>query len=304
MTDRVRTAERLGILLAAGGACSYGFTVVIGRDLADAGFGPETALGVRFAGSGLLLALVLLARRKSIVPSQREVLVGLGLGVIYAVEATLFFSALERMTAGATSLVFYVYPTMVLLLEWARGRDRPHVATIVALVLSTGGTFVIVAAGNDVSVTAAGVVFALAAAVSFSVYLVTGRNIVRDTDPMVLACWVALGAGACNLARGALTGTLASIGGRAPEFLVYGGSTALAFTLMFAALPRAGASRVAVVMTLEAVASVVLAALFLSEHLSFVQILGGAAVLAGAAVIALAEPEDVTAEAIAPAAEP
>jgi drug/metabolite transporter (DMT)-like permease len=86
------------------------------------------------------------------------------------------------------------------------------------------------------------------------------------------------------------------------EITFYGAATALAFTMMFAALPRVGAARVAVVMTLEAVASVVLAAIFLGERLTFVQMLGGAAVLGAAVVIALGQTEIATAEAGAPAA--
>jgi drug/metabolite transporter (DMT)-like permease len=304
VTDHARRTERVGVLLAASGAISYGFTVVIGRDLAGAGFGPAMALGVRFTVGGLLLAIALKVRRVAIIPSRREVSIGLLLGAVYAVESTLFYSALQRMTAGATSLVFYVYPTLVLVFEWLRGHDRPKRVTVIALLLSTSGTAVVVAAGNDVSVTAGGAVFALAAAVSFALYLVTGRTIGSRTDPMVLACWVAIGAGACNLARAAATGALTGVSDRSAEFLVYGATTALAFTLMFAALPRVGAARVAVVMTLEAVASVVLAAAFLSERLTFVQILGGTAVLTAATLIALAEPEVVKVEATAPGAGP
>jgi drug/metabolite transporter (DMT)-like permease len=304
VTERRHTAERVGVLLAACGAVSYGFTVVIGRDLAGAGFGPATALGVRFSVGGLLLALIVRIRGIRLLPSRRQVGVGLLLGVVYAIEASLFYSALERMSAGATSLVFYVYPVIVTMLEWFRGRDRPHRATLVALTLSTVGTAVVVAAGSEVSVTAGGVAFALCAAVSFAVYLVTGRNLGGKTDPMVMACWVAIGAGLSNLTKGAIAGELTDVSSRSLEIVVYGATTALAFTMMFAALPRVGASRVAVVMTLEAVASVVLAAIFLDERLTFVQVLGGAAVLAAAVVIALAQADVATAEASAPGAGP
>ena len=121
---------------------------------------------------------------------------------------------------------------------------------------------------------------------------------------MVMACWVAIGAGLCNLAKGAIAGELTDVSSRSLEIVFYGTATALAFTMMFAALPRVGAARVAVVMTLEAVASVVLAAIFLDERLTFVQVLGGAAVLAAAIVIALSQAEVATAEAAAPGAGP
>ena len=91
---------------------------------------------------------------------------------------------------------------------------------------------VVVAAGSDVSVSAGGVVFALCAAVSFAIYLVTGRNIGSKSDPMVMACWVAVGAGLANLAKGAATGDLVDVSGRSVEVVLYGAATALAFTMM------------------------------------------------------------------------
>jgi drug/metabolite transporter (DMT)-like permease len=78
--------------------------------------------------------------------------------------------------------------------------------------------------------------------------------------------------------------------GRLLEIVLYGAATALAFTLTFAAMNRIGAARVAVVMTLEAVASVVMAAVFLGESLNAVQVVGGVAVVGGAVVIARSQP--------------
>jgi threonine/homoserine efflux transporter RhtA len=70
-----------------------------------------------------------------------------------------------------------------------------------------------------------------------------------------------------------------------------GFATATAFTLFFVAVGRIGASRTSVVMTLEAAFAVVLAALFLNESLRWLELVGGAAVLAGAAVAGLVIPD-------------
>jgi drug/metabolite transporter (DMT)-like permease len=215
------------------------------------------------------------------------VLIGLALGVAYAVEATLFFSALERGTAAAATLVFYVYPAMVTVAELVRGQERPHRATFVALGLSTCGTAIVVVGGGRVSVTPAGVVFALAAAATFSTYLLVGRDYGETVDPMVVACWVSIGAALSNLVRGAVTRQLVDPSNRLDEIALYGLASAIAFTLTFAAMKRIGAARVAVVMTMEAVSAVVMAALFLGESVTVTQAFGGAAVLAAAVVIAL-----------------
>ena len=181
--------DRVGVILAAVGALSYGVTVIVGEDLADAGVGSATALGVRFLIGGTMLAVILVVRRVSLIGSRRHVLVGLGLGVLYAIEATLFFAALERGTAAAAALVFYVYPAVVTMIELARGNEHPRRSIFIALGLSLGGTAVVVAAGGDVAVTPVGVAFALSAATVFSLYLLIGREVSRGVDPMLVACW-------------------------------------------------------------------------------------------------------------------
>jgi drug/metabolite transporter (DMT)-like permease len=70
----------------------------------------------------------------------------------------------------------------------------------------------------------------------------------------------------------------------------------VAFSLTFAALSRIGASQTAVVMTLEAVSTVVLAALVLGESVSVGQACGGLAVIGAAAVIAWARATESTAD--------
>jgi EamA-like transporter family protein len=68
--------------------------------------------------------------------------------------------------------------------------------------------------------------------------------------------------------------------------LGYGLLTAAAFTLTFAALARLGARHASVLMTLEALCTVALAAVLLGEAPSAGQALGGACVLAATVLVA------------------
>ncbi|HMC51642.1 MAG TPA: DMT family transporter, partial [Acidimicrobiales bacterium] len=125
------------------------------------------------------------------------------------------------------------------------------------------------------------------------------------TDPLTTAAWVAGGAALSLLGRGLLTGELRSPSGHLPGLVAYGLETAVAFALMFLALARIGASRTSVVMTLEALFAVVLGAAVLGETLTAGQVVGGAAILAATAVIALTrvglgEPPGARAEAALP----
>jgi drug/metabolite transporter (DMT)-like permease len=194
--------------------------------------------------------------------------------------------SLGHGSAAACILLFYAYPAIVTIVEFIRGRERLTASTVTALALSVIGAAVVAAIGRDVSISVAGVVLAFAAATAYALYLVVGRDVRRGTDAMTTACWVAVGAAGSSLLRGVVGGTLEVPSGHLLQIIAYGAVTAAAFVLTFAALSRIGASQTAVVMTLEAASTVVLAAIFLGEEISFAQATGGLAILAAAAVIA------------------
>jgi drug/metabolite transporter (DMT)-like permease len=283
-----------GTVLAALGAVAYGVTVVVGRGLAERGVPPATALGFRFATAGVILGALLRLRGVRLIDGRSELIRVLLLGAIgYTTESTFFYFALQRGTAAAVSLLFYVYPAIVCLIEIARGRERPERSTLVALFLAVAGTGVVVTTGSRVSIAPAGIAFALSSATVFSVYVLVSREIVRRADAMRAAAWVAVGASASSFARGALSGELRSPAGHVPQLVLYGAATAAAFALIFAALDRIGAAPTAVVMTLEAVTAVILGALVLHERIHPAQVAGGIAILSAAATIGRRRADDV-----------
>ena len=263
-----------------------------GRSLAKAHLGAPTALGTRFAVAALGALTVLALRRAPLVPARGERAAVFLLGAIgYTAESTLFFMGLERGTAAAVALLFYVYPAIVTVIEIVAGWMPMSGRTVAAVGLSLTGTALVVGYGSHVAISAVGVACALGAAATFAAYALVSTRVVRVTDPLTTAAWVAGGAALSLLGRGLVTGELHSPAGHVPALLAYGLETAVAFALMFVALARLGASRTAVVMTLEAFFAVVLGAALLGERLAVGQVVGGAAILAATAVIALARAE-------------
>ena len=276
-----------GVALAAVGAVAYGIATVIGRALAVAGVDSASALGIRFSVAAIILAVLIWLRGASLRPGAGEWLPIVLLGAVgYTLESTLFYLSLGHGTAAACILLFYAYPAIVTVIELVSGREQITKPASAALVLSVVGTASVVAVGRDVSISATGVFLALAAATAYGVYLVVGRNVRKRTDSMTAACWVAAGAAVASLMRGAVGGTLHIPSGHLVQIVAYGAVTAAAFGLTFAALGRIGASHTAVVMTLEAASTVVLAGLVLGEGISPAQAFGGAAILAAAGIIA------------------
>src|SRR3954466_9679738 len=178
VSDRSARTYLVGTAFAGAGAFSYGVTVVLGRSLAKDGLGAPTVLGARFSTAALLLFVVVAPSRRPLLPVPGERVAAVCLGIAYAIESTFFFMALERGTAAAVAMLFYSYPVIVTLLEMAAGRGRPSLAVTAALMCSAGGAALVAVAGADVSISGTGILFALASACSFAVYLLAGDHAV------------------------------------------------------------------------------------------------------------------------------
>lgn len=277
-----------GVLAACGSATAFGVTIVTQRRLATNGLSVATTLGLRFAVAATLLLAFLAIRRAPLLPLPGErrwaLLLG-GLG--YAGEAALFYLALQRGSAGAVSLLFYSYPAIVTVLEVVLRLRPPRALTFGVVFLSTAGATLIVVTGDKVSITPAGVAFALGAAASIACYLLLSQRLLRASPPTVVGAHVALGAAVCILAAGALSGALDASRDDVPLLLLNGAATAVAFALLYAALANLAAGAAAVIMTLEAFVTVALGALLLDERIKPLQLAGGFVVVAAAVVVAL-----------------
>jgi drug/metabolite transporter (DMT)-like permease len=291
----VRPGSRHDLTFGAAAAFSFGCTILFSRYVARDGLAPSVALGVRFGVAGLLLLGMLVVTRRPLLPPPGERVRAIGLGMfVYAVESTFFYMGLERGTAAAVALIFYAYPAVIAIVEVALGATRWNRRTALALTLAVSGSATVAVGGGRVAISATGVFCVCGAIVLFSAYALASDRLLVRTDSLTSATWTALGASAGVLGFGAVRGRLEMPTGHALAALCANGvATASAFTLFFVALGRMGATRTAIVMALEAVFGVVLAAIFLSESVRPIVAVGGAAVLTGAMVAALAAPRAV-----------
>ena len=292
---RVRAARpAAGVLAAVGSAAAFGITIVVQRSLAKSGLPVTAALGVRFGVAGLALLAFLAVRRAALLPAPGERVRALLLGCVgYAGEAALFYLALERGSAAAVSLLFYAYPAIVTLLEVVLRLRPAKLVAFVVVVLSTLGVVLVVVTGDRVSISPAGVGFALAAATSFSVYMLASQRVVRKSPPAVVGAYTAIGASLALLTVGLFVGEVTVPAGDLPLLVLNGVATAVAFALLYSALAQLAAGAAAVVMTLEAFVAVALAAIVLGERIRPLQLVGGVVIVAAAVIVAIGSKADV-----------
>lgn len=284
----------MGVLLCLVSAACFGAMAVFGKLAYAEGVSPEALLLLRFGLASALLGGLQLVRRRSAPRLPREglrrlVLTALALGAVgYALQATLYFAALERLDAPVVGLVFYTYPVLVALVAALLGRERLTRRRGAALAVASAGTALVLLGAGDVALDALGVVLALGTAVAYTGYILVSDSVVHRVPPVALAALVMTGAAGALALRAALTGgvdlglTAAGWGWTACIAVV---STVVAMLAFFAGLARTGPSAASILSAFEPVVTTALAAVVLGELLRPAQLAGALVVLSSVAVL-------------------
>jgi drug/metabolite transporter (DMT)-like permease len=278
----------LGILLVAASAASFGTLAIFARLAYDTGADPIAVLFLRFTVAAALMAGLMVVRRESW-PRGRTLgaLVLLG-GVGYVGQSMAFFTALTMAPAALVSLLLYLFPAIVVLLSVAFLGERLTRAKRLALALALAGSALTVGAASGGR--PLGIVLGLAAAVTYSVYIVIGSRVTPRAGA-IPSSTVIIGAAAVTyglltlVARPAfptgLQGALA-VGGLAVV------ATVVAIVTFFAGMSRIGPADTSTVSTLEPAVTVALAAVVLGEPVLPPQLAGGALILTAVVLLARA----------------
>jgi drug/metabolite transporter (DMT)-like permease len=294
----------VGPVLCLFSAACFGAMAVFGKLAYQAGVTPGALLLLRFTLAAALLGVLLLLRpglRAAPAASRSRssgagvtgplVLTGLGLGAAgFATQATLYFSALERINASLVVLVLYTYPLLVTVAAALLGRECLTSTRAAALVLASCGTLLVLLGAGGTTFDAVGVALAFGSAVTYTGYILVADTVVHRLPPVVLAALVMAGAALTLAGRAVLTGGV-DLDFGAAGWLWIGCitviSTVLAMLAFFTGLRKTGPSTVAILSTFEPVVTTALAALTLQEFLTPVQLAGALVVLSSAALVQL-----------------
>lgn len=234
---------------------------------------------LRFVIAAALMTCFMLATRRRW-PRGRNLLLLLGMGgVLYVGQSMSFFSALNHASAGLVALLLYLYPFLVTLLGALFLRQPLGVGRVVAVLAALFGTALTL--GGGLAGEAVGVMLGVAAALIYSVYILVGGRVLTQEDPLAAATVVMIGAAAVfsALAIWQQPAFPASASAWTAVVAIAVVCTVVAMLGFFIGIRNLGAADAATLSTLEPVVTIALAALFLREPFSQLQIVGGAIIL-------------------------
>jgi drug/metabolite transporter (DMT)-like permease len=276
-------ASRVATLLLVSVTAVWGSTFFLIRDLVEH-VPSADFLTVRFAIAAVLMAVVF--RRQTLALTRREVLIGVGLGVLYGLAQLLQTVGLEHTSASVSGFVTGTYVVLTPVFGAVLLRDRIGRTTWAAVLLATAGLAVLSLRGLSVGY---GEAVTLASAGLYALHIVglgrystaasaTGLATVQAFVITVVTFVAALPDGI----------TVPSSGGQWTSLLymaLVAGAVALwAQTWAQSHLP---ATRAAIVMTMEPVFAAFFAVLFGGESLTGRMLVGGALVLTAMYVVEL-----------------
>jgi len=293
-----RPHRRLGYLMAAGAAVLWGVNGTVSKVILSSGVSSLRLTEVRCAGAFIGLAAILAIRapeRMRVAWRELPFLALFGIGGLAFVQ-WFYFLAIHRVPIGIALLVQYLATLLVAL--WARFVYHEPVRRRIwlALALALGGLALIVDIGTGGGISGAGLVFSLAAAATYMLYLLLAERAVGVRGAVALLFW---GFGFATLffsllapwwsfpghRVGADVSLLGHLSARhlpvwvLITWLVCLG-TIIPFFLLVSALRQLPATRVAIIAMLEPVVATVVAWAWLGETLRAPQLAGALVVLA------------------------
>lgn len=276
-----------GAALTALSALGYSTNPIFGKFAYQAGANAISLGAIRFTLAALALwsFVGLSGKARGLTLAKRGQLLALG-GLGVGMVALLYFTALEHIGASLATALFYTYPIMVALVGAARGEALGRMG-YAGLFLAAAGTWLMLGTGVG-GFTWQGALLILSAAALYSAYTFVGDRWARGVAPTVVSAHVTAGASVVYLSMALATGqavpqTQAFVAGAGLALC----STILALITFFAGLPLVGATRSAVISTLEPAFTALLAVLFLGEKVGALQSVGIGLVVVGAIAVQL-----------------
>jgi len=258
-------------------------------------FAPLSFTIVRFALAALFLVTLMLANHEPFSMERRDIGPVIGLGLIgITLYNLLFMYGLSFTTASNSALFISSSPLFAVLIKAVVEKAPLRARGVTGLILSTSGVFLIIRSkpgGITFSRQAiAGDILTLCAALFWALYTMKAKPLLEKYSAVKVTAYsmasgtvMLLPLGAFELVHqswGAIT--LSSWAALAFSAFISGG---IAFTLWYDGVKRIGVTRTIVYHYLVPFVAVLFAALFLGERITLPQIMGGAAIMTGVALV-------------------
>jgi drug/metabolite transporter (DMT)-like permease len=300
---RPQRSAGVGLMLALVSAATFGTSGSFARSLIEAGWSAEAAVAARVGIAALLLAVptVLALRGRWHVLRRNLRLIGL-FGLLAVAGAQVgFFNAVRYLPIGVALLLEYLGIILVVVWMWLVHGQRPRRLTVAGSVAALLGLVLVLDLTGGGRIDPVGVLFGLGAGVGLATYFVLSSRVDPELPSVAVASSGMAVGGLVLLTLGAVGalplhatfGAVDFAGFRTSWLVPIVGLSLVAAAISYIAGIGAarilGARLASFVGLTEVIFAVLIAWLVLGELPTAVQLLGGALIVAGVALVRVDE---------------
>ncbi|MGE5391169.1 MAG: DMT family transporter [Deltaproteobacteria bacterium] len=264
-----------GFIYVALSALMYATMPLLGKYAYGSGLEPDQVIFLRYGLAFLILATYLPICKKT-APLSKSPLVWLQ-GSIFIMGSLFYFFALRLLPVSLVTIILFSYPALVSLLSIVVYREKLGLGHFAAVLLAIAGTGLAGGfAPSHMQISTIGVLLAAATAVCYTVFCVLGQKTTDGTSPLSLTASISFAGIIIILLFFHSPGFLLKLNllqlfiGLALGLV----DTVMAVSFYLKGIQLIGAARASLVSILEPVLTVLMAVLFLHEHLGVFQLAG------------------------------
>jgi len=280
------TLRNRGILLTIISTIGFSTYPIFGKYVFSGGANLSTTLFVRFALAALFFWII--SHRLEGIPKLKAklwiTLIIMG-AIGYASMSGLYLLSVKFIPTSLAALLLYTYPMIVAVLSVISKQETFSKYKITGLFICSAG-LILVLGLNLKGVNLMGILLAIGASVTYSLYIVAANFVLKEISPLlssaVIASSAAVTYGLIGVASG-FTWHLSSttwLGILGIAFFC----SILAMLTFFYGVKLIGPTSASVISSLEPIMTIAFAALFFQERLTLLQSLGGILVILGGLV--------------------
>jgi drug/metabolite transporter (DMT)-like permease len=298
-----RSGGGLGLTLALLSAATFGTSGSFAASLIEAGWTPGAAVTVRVLVAALVLTLPAVLQLRGhgrLLRRSGRTLLVYGIAAVAGAQLC-FFMAVEHLSVAVALLLEYSGALLVVGYLWLRRGQRPGLLTVCGAAVAVAGLALVLELLGNAELDLVGVLWGFGAAFGLATYFVLSAESEDVLPPLVIA-WGGLAVGGVALAVAGVAGVLPLAAPRTDVTLLETQvswlvpvlglalvAAVIAYVTGIAGARLLGAKVASFVGLTEVLFAVVFAWVLLGQSLGSVQLLGGALVLVGIALVRLDE---------------
>ena len=283
--DRTQTFKGVGILLLAG----LGFTIsMLFANMAfNDGVDLNTSNAMRYGVATVLLIIYQKTRTKKIRLLPRERYISLALGIPVFMMGVGYLGATQYIPISLAVLIFYTCPFFVAIISRFTENEPITITRLTAIILAFIGLSLALKVQTTGSFQILGIMYAMVAAIGFASFVTVSSLILKTADRQAVLLQSLAAGTILFLLFFLLTNGVEIVGTRAGWLKVSGSGIVVAFAYIafFAGMKIIGPVKATIIMNIEPVLTICLAAILLGERLSNIQLFGAVMVIGGVVLI-------------------